>query len=564
MHQSPLRLLATLLGPSSIALLAAAPATAQVKLFTFHGDDSFDQLGDVVAAAGDVNGDGVTDVIAGAYRDEGGGSVAGLARVWSGADGTMLWNLQGSQPDHYFGWSVDGAGDVDGDGKDDLIVGARYHSGSPANAGNAYVISGATAALLHTVQGERDDNFIPGPVAGVGDVDLDGFDDFAVGEPVYSGVANRAGRARVYSGATGLVLFEFLGAGPQEQLGRDVAAAGDVNQDGRPDVIVGGTTNPLFGVVGNAWVYSGLDGSLLHHFTGPNDTSHFGDAVSGVGDVDGDGSDDVAVGAPLDSSVLGGAGSLRVYSGATGATLYTFDGPGTNQNLGSDVAPGGDYDGDGFDDVLVGLEDYYTFSGTGAALLFSGADGSVLRVIRSFVPNDAFGTALDLMGDVSGDGRPDYVFGAWSGDVNGQASGNVYVLSIAPPFTYYCATTPNSTGAPAELSASGHGSNVDNDLTLTVDHLPPGGAALFFYGQAEQQVPLGNGFLCIAGSVVRMKPRIAVGATGTVSRFVDVNIGGNNPFDPGTTWKFQCWYRDPGAGGPNSNLSNAVSIDFLP
>ncbi len=552
---------------ASLALLAAtgAPVSAQVRIHVFHGDDPYDELGKVVAAAGDVNADGFPDVIAGAPRDSTNGSGSGLARVWSGKDGAVLHTFLGAAASDVFGTTVAGAGDANGDGFDDLIVGARFSPGSGPGAGNAYVFSGLDGSLLHTAVGAPQSDWVIGGVAGVGDLNGDSHDDFLVGEPYEDTGGYNAGRARAYSGADGSVLHEIIGPAAGLHLGWSVDGAGDVNGDGTPDFVLGGTSNAGLGTVGLALVCSGLDGGLLHSLSGATSTDRFGRSVSGAGDVNGDGFDDVLVGASADSTSFSAGGLARVYSGATGQLLYAFSGTGHSEELGIFVSEGGDYDRDGFDDVLVGAKGGpHTFQGTGAAHLLSGADGSLLRRIRSFVPNDSFGWTGGAIGDLDADRRPDYVLGGYSGDVNGPSSGSVYVLSIAPPFTYYCSTNPNSTGSASMISASGHGSNLDNDLVLTADHLPVGGMGIFYCGQGEAEVPFGDGFRCIANPYARMSPGIIALPPGVAWRHVDLNQGLGNLFDPGTTWEFQYWYRDPAAGGSGFNLSNAVSIDFLP
>ncbi len=183
-------------------MLCAGSPAAQTGLYTFSGDDSFDELGTWLASAGDVNGDGVPDIIAGAPRDETAGSNAGMARVWSGADGAVLHTFLGSGGGDEFGEQVGGAGDVDGDGFDDLIVGSRYFALTDTS-GNAQVFSGFDGSLLHTFSISVQADFAVGGVTGIGDVDGDGRADLAVGAPFDDTAGNNAGRVVVYPAGRG-------------------------------------------------------------------------------------------------------------------------------------------------------------------------------------------------------------------------------------------------------------------------------------------------------------------------------------------------------------------------
>ena len=302
------------------------------EISRFSGPAGQGAFGAALAAAGDVDRDGIPDLLIGAPRAEGNMPAAGLAAVYSGRDGQLVLEFRGGAAYSRFGASVAGIGDVNRDGRPDLLIGAPGDSGQGREAGSAAVFSGLDGSLLHLLTG-------PGPMArfgsagcGVGDLDADGADDFAVGAP--GDGAEEEGSVSVYSGATGALLRVERGARPGAAFGASLAFAGDIDGDGFGDWVAGA---PGAGS-GSAAAFSGKRGTLLHHLMGPAPGSRFGASVSSAGDLDGDGFDDLVVGAPRDG--LGGpeAGSVTAFSGADGAVLDRWTGdPG--ERAGSAVAP---------------------------------------------------------------------------------------------------------------------------------------------------------------------------------------------------------------------------------
>ncbi|MGX2042098.1 VCBS repeat-containing protein [Methylocaldum sp. MU1018] len=262
------------------------------------------------ATLGDVNGDGIPDLLKSAYlQDVGGSPHQGQAFVFSGADGSLLYTLDDPVPQAGagFGVTVAGPGDVDGDGRPDILVGApNQDSNGNTLQGQVFVFSGADGNLLHILNAPTPQaNALFGEsVAGAGDVDGDGRPDILVGAPGQDVDHIYQGRAFVFSGADGSLLLTLDDPTPQRSadFGWAVAGAGDVDGDGRPDILVGAADQTVGGndSQGQAFVFSGADGSLLYTLDDPvpQAGAGFGVTVAGPGDVDGDGRPDTLVGAP--------------------------------------------------------------------------------------------------------------------------------------------------------------------------------------------------------------------------------------------------------------------------
>jgi hypothetical protein len=187
-------------------------------LWTFDGDTS-DHLGFSVCGAADVNMDGHDDLVAGAPWSDAGGEDAGRAYVYCGQTSTVLWTFTGEAAEDRLGYSVSGAGDVNDDGHDDLIVGAPEHDAGGTNAGRAYVFSGETGALLCTFDGAADSSELGYSVSGAGDVNNNGYDEVIVGAPDGLAGGTRSGRAYIFSCQA-----------------EDPYAPGDANGDGSVDL----------------------------------------------------------------------------------------------------------------------------------------------------------------------------------------------------------------------------------------------------------------------------------------------------------------------------------------
>ena len=360
-----------------------------------QSDKADAQFGYSVGAAGDVNGDGYGDVIVGAPLWTSGQTNEGMAFVYHGSSTGMVsapaWDKQSDQADAQYGYSVGTAGDVNGDGYADIIVGTPFWDHGQTNEGGVWVYHGSASGVISAPawykQSDQANAQLGYSVGTAGDVNGDGYSDVIVGAPYWEDDVNNEGRAWVYLGsARGLQTTESwhaesnqLGAG----LGWAVGTAGDVNGDGYSDVIVGA---PHWGdgsltSEGKVWVFHGSSSGLnvssdWSRESGQND-AYYGYAVGTAGDVNGDGYADIILGAPHMTGGVSDEGTTRVYCGsATGLrSSYDWKGEGgqTLSWYGMAVGTAGDVNGDGYAEVIVGAKDYNeTYVNEGKVFLYYG------------------------------------------------------------------------------------------------------------------------------------------------------------------------------------------------
>ncbi len=521
-----------------VGSILCAPALGQEILFEIEGQLDFDFLGASVSGAGDVDGDGHDDVVVGAF---GYNALGGRVEVYSGRTGALLYSFPVSNFSSTTGASS--AGDVDADGHADILVGDTGDATNGVASGKATIYSGRTGGVLFTFFGTGANDKLGSSVSCAGDVNDDGRPDVIVGATESANPGAGPGYARVYSGLDGSLLHEFPGVANGDAFAI-VSGAGDVDGDGHADVIVSAgwaDTNGLNS--GMARVFSGRTGAILHDLVGdPGDLLGF--AVSGVGDVDGDGQDDFMVGLPGANAV---AGEVRVYSGASGAVLHTLS-PG-----GGAISGAGDLDGDGFPDFLVGPR------------AFSGRDGSLLFQVQL----SDVGETVSSAGDVNNDCFADVIMGAPLFSEGGGEIGKFVVFSgLNDGFESYCLANPNSTGLPAFVCGQGSRTVADNDLRLTARDLPPNMFGYFLASQTQAFVggPGGSqGNLCLGGQIGRFAKQIqSSGPNGEFTIQVDLtNIPTSPPHSvvAGETWNFQAWFRDKNPGS-TSNFTNGVAVTF--
>ena len=415
----PHRLTGSAIAFTAAAVLATGPVVAANGfvedvdvIHEINGDAASGFFGWAVAELQDVDGDGITDFILSDPARAGGGA----AFVHSGASGAPIFAVVRPGPNRY-GYAIADAGDTNRDGTNDVLV------GDPAGTGAAELLSGADGTLLHRFAGAAPGDGFGSAVASAGDVDGDGAADVLIGAAAVDTSAGLdSGRVYVYSGDDHALIRTVDGRAPGERFGSGVDLAGDLDDDGQLDFVVGARNGEPKGN-GRAYAISSATGSELWFFAAPRSGQELGSFfVAGLEDIDGDGTPDVYAADYADRARGQGTGRAFALSGVDGTPIHTWTGDRSKEGVG----PGreaGDFDGDGVQDLAVG---HYTSSDgarlAGKVSIFSGATGESLRVITSTTRGENFGFDTVGLGDVNADGHPDLLVAAATGRV-------VYVIA---------------------------------------------------------------------------------------------------------------------------------------
>ncbi len=474
----------------AVALLIITPVFPRAadidtlkQIGVLDGELTGDQFGVAIAGRGDLNNDGFTDLIVGANANDEGGDAAGKTYVYLGGysfDLTADLTVVGGAAD-FLGGSVAVLGDVNNDTYDDFLIGASFNSDVALRAGKALLFYGGnppnnTADL--TFFGEAQQDYFGDRVANVGDLNNDGYADWAIGAyKADTDLGENTGKVYVYFGGSSpdnIVDLVIPGLSDGERFGASIAGIGNFNNDNYDDLVVGAYSydNGVDLNIGRAYVFfGGVDMDSLPDliFTGEYAFDFFGTTVAAGGDLNNDTYDDVVIGATgYDYQTFLDAGKIYVFYGGAAPDNtpdFTYTAQRSNDDLlGAAATIIGDINGDASDELLVGAEDdNEAATDAGKAYLFYGPPFSVDTTFTGELSGASFGSAVTGAKGIADGYQGAFAVGAWG---HSDSIGRVYVYGM----------TQQQANQPPELAAIDPQSVLEgNTLTFTVSASDPDG-----------------------------------------------------------------------------------------
>jgi hypothetical protein len=412
------------------------------------GNASSQKLGKAVAVCDDVNGDGMADFLVGLPEDDQAGANAGKVQMRNGANGAVIWEKRGEAAGDKFGSAVAAF-----NGR--VAVGAPFNDVAGGNAGRVYIYDATTGVRLKTKNGAAAGDRFGWSAAGGDDINNDGFEDFMIGAPYHNQPASDAGAVYVFNGDDYQQLRKLKGEAAGDRFGWSLAMLGLLNFDSNPDFIVGAPWNDNAGGVnaGKAYVYSGANFSKIGTKRGVSAGDQFGKSVAGPGRMNNDTRPDFAVGAPMvDVAGDSNVGRVYVYSALDFSLLWKASGAATGDQFGAALCGAGDVNGDGLDELAVGapLNDTAA-NNAGRVQVRSGLNGAVLQSFNGENSGDQFGGALAGHGGLNASDRARIVVGAAFNDSGASNGGQATLIEGSPSGVAATWTPPPRRSCPGDL-----------------------------------------------------------------------------------------------------------------
>jgi hypothetical protein len=369
----------------------------------------------------DVDGDGIADIAAGARGADLEFTQMGIVSAWSSDGGREIVSWEGHAQDGLFGHAVIAGPDADGDGVADVVAAAPNGKYHEVYRGVLFARSGVSRRLLWSVVGSPDEP-LGWHLALAGDQNRDGVIDVLASAPA----ASASGKVYLISGRDGAALRSFASAESGDQFGWYHAAVPDLDGDGRDDLVVGAPLAALAGGApgGAAYAFSSADGRVLHAWRGTVADARFGEVVAGLPDLDGDGIGDAAASAPFRASLPDEErppGEVVVFSGASGRVIHRWRGAQPGELYGRMVSCAGDVNADGAADVAIGAP--WSRAGgikrAGRFELRCGRSGGVLGSVEGDRPEMWLGWHIEAAEKLGRENAPGLVVSALRSEENG-------------------------------------------------------------------------------------------------------------------------------------------------
>ena len=388
-------------GPTRLRAYDIHSSASQPKLEIDDSDGV--GLGAALAVLGDLDGDGSDELAVGApHLPTENGPGSGRVTVFN-ANGLVLYELSGQAYEQY-GAAIVGLDDLDDDDIEDFAVGRPWAQWGLSRRGAVTVVSGATGQTIRNHGGANTGERFGATLARIPDANGDDVDDYAIGAPEYDGSGIAQGRVALYSGADGSLISSMSGPINNARFGTSIAGI-DLYADGLGDLLIGApgawSSITAFGA-GQVWTYVGWSGVAVDTVTGDNALERFGTHVATLGDVDGDGREDWAASSPRYNGLGVDDGRVQVRSGANESLIREHVG-GFGEELGSGLVALGDQDNDGVGDYAIGSRAWLALSSLetrGRVAVHSGADGATLEALLSAPVDSLIGFEDDGFGTV--------------------------------------------------------------------------------------------------------------------------------------------------------------------